>query len=67
VPPSATNVRAEFLLVAVTTAALSHLAQLLDAGKLRVHVGGTLALAEASLAHKRLEGGKPAGEIVLVP
>jgi len=62
------GVRAQFMLVAVNTAALSRLAGLVDAGKLRARVGETLSLAEARLAHRMLEGGKGRpGKIVLVP
>lgn len=62
------EVRAQFMLVAVTTAGLSRLAGLFDAGKLGARVGETLSLAEARLAHRMLEGGngRP-GKIVLVP
>ncbi|HEY1862708.1 MAG TPA: zinc-binding dehydrogenase [Roseiarcus sp.] len=62
------EVRAQFMLVAVTAAALSRLAELIDAVKLSVRVGETLRLCEAPLAHKLLEGGKRrSGKIVLVP
>jgi NADPH:quinone reductase-like Zn-dependent oxidoreductase len=62
------EIRAQFMLVAVNTAALNRLAGLLEAGKLRARVGETLGLAEAQLAHTILEGGKGRpGKIVLVP
>jgi NADPH:quinone reductase-like Zn-dependent oxidoreductase len=60
--------RAQYVLVAETTAALSRLTELIDAGKLSVQIGETLRLSEAPLAHKLLEGGKRRlGKIVLVP
>ena len=59
--------RAQFMLVAVTTAALSRLAELIDAAKVSVRVGERLSLAEAPLAHQLLEAGKRPGKIVLVP
>ena len=62
------QVRAEFVLVAVTAARLSRLAQLIDAGKLRAYVGGTLKpCSEARLAHRLKDGAPRPGKTVLVP
>ncbi len=61
------QVRAEFVLVAVTAARLSRLAQLIDAGKLRAYVGETLKLSEARLAHRLKDGAPRPGKTVLVP
>ncbi len=47
--------------------ALSTLAELVDAGKLRVHVEHALALEEAPKAHELIETGHTKGKIVLVP
>jgi NADPH:quinone reductase-like Zn-dependent oxidoreductase len=47
--------------------ALSTLASLVDAGKLRVHVEHALPLEEASKAHELIETGHTRGKIVLVP
>jgi NADPH:quinone reductase-like Zn-dependent oxidoreductase len=57
-----------FILVSVTTAGLELLAALVEAGKLRAHVGEVLPLAEARQAHEMLAG-RPhrPGKIVLVP
>ena len=62
------QVRAQFILVAVTTAGLSRLAALFDSGKLAARVGETLPLSEARHAHAMLAGEKHRpGKIVLVP
>lgn len=60
------RVRGVFFLVAVTTAGLTKIADLLDSGQLTTNVGEVLALAEACLAHEMLAG-KPhkRGKIVL--
>jgi NADPH:quinone reductase-like Zn-dependent oxidoreductase len=60
------GVRGVFFLVAVTSAGLATIAELLDAGRLSTHVGEVLPLAEARLAHEMLAG-KPhrPGKIVL--
>jgi NADPH:quinone reductase-like Zn-dependent oxidoreductase len=60
------RVRGVFFLVAVTTAGLTKIADLLDSGQLTTHVGEVLHLAEARLAHEMLAG-KPhkRGKIVL--
>ncbi|HYQ16945.1 MAG TPA: NADP-dependent oxidoreductase [Polyangiaceae bacterium] len=61
------GVEASFMLVHVTTAELSRLAELLDAGALVTRVGAVLALDEARAAHEMLDGKRPrpAGKIVL--
>jgi NADPH:quinone reductase-like Zn-dependent oxidoreductase len=61
------KVRAAFMLVNVTTAALTHIAGLFDAGKLITHVGSVLPLADARQAHEMLDGIRPraGGKIVL--
>jgi NADPH:quinone reductase-like Zn-dependent oxidoreductase len=60
------GVRALFFLVAVTTAGLTTLGDLFDAGQLTTDVGEVLPLADARLAHEMLAG-KPhkRGKIVL--
>ena len=60
------GVRAVFFLVAVTSAGLRMIADLLDAGQLATHVGEVLPLSDACLAHEMLAG-KPhkRGKIVL--
>ena len=59
--------RASFFLVNVTTAHLTQIAGMIDAGELIPHVGGVLALADARIAHEMLEGERPrpGGKIVL--
>jgi NADPH:quinone reductase-like Zn-dependent oxidoreductase len=60
--------RAQFMLVSVTTAGLRRLAELFDAGKLQTHVGPTLSLSEARLAHRMLGDPKrQPGKIILAP
>jgi NADPH:quinone reductase-like Zn-dependent oxidoreductase/quercetin dioxygenase-like cupin family protein len=62
------GVRAFFMLVDVTGAALAEVARLLDEGKLRAgEVGEVLPLERAALAHRMLEGAAPRrrGKIVL--
>jgi len=60
------GVRAVFFLVDVTTARLSRLAEMFDAGKLSANVGTVLPLAEARTAHQRLAGAPHRrGKIVL--
>jgi NADPH:quinone reductase-like Zn-dependent oxidoreductase len=46
--------------------ALEQLVQLVEQGKLRVHVERTFPLAEASQAHRFLEEARPRGKVVLV-
>jgi NADPH:quinone reductase-like Zn-dependent oxidoreductase len=54
------------MLVSVTAAALTEIARLIDAGRLRTQVGEVLPLEQAVLAHRMLGGAphKP-GKIVL--
>jgi NADPH:quinone reductase-like Zn-dependent oxidoreductase len=60
-------VRALFFLVNVTTAHLTQIAAMIDAGELAVNVGAVLPLADARVAHEMLEGSRPRprGKIVL--
>ena len=64
---NAAGVRARFILVDVTSAALVRIAELLDAGDLSPRLGPVLPLAEARQAHEMLEGLRPRlpGKIVL--
>jgi NADPH:quinone reductase-like Zn-dependent oxidoreductase len=61
------GVSASFILVDVTTDALTKLAELFDEGKLKTRVGAVLALAEARRAHEMLDGlaPRPPGKIML--
>jgi NADPH:quinone reductase-like Zn-dependent oxidoreductase len=61
------GVRALFFLVDVTTAHLTRIAVMIDAGDLAVNVGTILPLADARVAHEMLEGlrSKARGKIVL--
>lgn len=60
------GVRGVFFLVAVTTARLAEIADLLDAGHLTTSVGEVLPLAEARRAHEMLAGSPDKrGKIVL--
>lgn len=60
------GVRALFMLVDVTSAALAGIGRLLEAGRLRPHVGEVLSLEQVVLAHRMLEGTPhKAGKIVL--
>ncbi|MGF6772775.1 NADPH:quinone reductase-like Zn-dependent oxidoreductase [Paraburkholderia sp. GAS199] len=62
------GVKANFMLVAVTTKTLVALAGLFEKGVLRTRVGDVLPLAQARDAHEMLEGRKHRpGKIVLVP
>jgi len=45
---------------------LQQCARLIDAGRLRVHVAETLPLAQAALAHERIEAGHVQGKLVLL-
>jgi NADPH:quinone reductase-like Zn-dependent oxidoreductase len=56
-----------FFLVNVTTAHLTQIAAMIDAGDLAVNVGTILPLADARVAHEMLEGlrSRPRGKIVL--
>jgi len=61
------DVRAGFMLVDVSTACLTKLASMFDAGELDTNIGTVLSLAEARTAHEMLEGSRPRprGKIVL--
>jgi NADPH:quinone reductase-like Zn-dependent oxidoreductase len=61
------GVRALFFLVNVTTAHLTQIAAMIDAGDLAVNVGTVLPLADARVAHEMLEGSRsrPRGKIAL--
>ena len=63
----ASGVRARFILVDVTSASLTQIAELVDAGDLRPRLGLVLPLAEARHAHEILDGLRPRvpGKIVL--
>jgi len=65
---AARGVRAEFILVDVTTAALERVALSLRSGRLKLRVGAQMPLAEARATHEMLEGtrARPAGKIVLL-
>jgi NADPH:quinone reductase-like Zn-dependent oxidoreductase len=64
---NASGVRARFILVDVTAASLSRIAELVQAGELRTRLGSVLPLAEARQAHEMLDGLRPrvSGKIVL--
>jgi NADPH:quinone reductase-like Zn-dependent oxidoreductase len=61
------GVEAAFFLVDVTTAALTEIAAMIDAGELITNFGAVLPFADARLAHAMLEGTRPhpGGKIVL--
>jgi NADPH:quinone reductase-like Zn-dependent oxidoreductase len=61
------GIKAAFMLVDVTSAALKSVTELLDAKKLRTNVGTVLGLAELRRAHEMLDGLRPRtrGKIVL--
>lgn len=61
------GVRAMFMLVDVTTAILTRIAAMFDAGELTAAVGAVLPLTAARTAHEMLEGRqpRPRGKIVL--
>jgi NADPH:quinone reductase-like Zn-dependent oxidoreductase len=62
------NIRAEFVLVAVTSARLVWLARQFEAKRLRVNAIEEVALSDARIAHRKLEEHHRApGKIVLVP
>ena len=70
VPPSAeraaaAGVRAEMLQTPPRGDVLAKIAQLVDAGRLRVAVSHEFALADAARAHQLGEGGQARGKIVL--
>jgi NADPH:quinone reductase-like Zn-dependent oxidoreductase len=58
--------RATEMLVEPDRAGLESLAALVDEGKLTVTIDGTYPLAHAAEAHRRLEGGRARGKIVLI-
>jgi NADPH:quinone reductase-like Zn-dependent oxidoreductase len=61
------GVRAEFILVDVTTAALERIAGMVDAAEIATSVGAVLSLAELRTAHEMVEGmrTRPRGKVVL--
>jgi NADPH:quinone reductase-like Zn-dependent oxidoreductase len=61
------QIRVDYFIAAVTTAALGEITKLIDAGQLRARVGVTLPLRDARVAHEMLEGTRPRpdGKIVL--
>lgn len=61
------GVTAAFFLVDVTTERLRKIAELIDRGELKTHVGAVLPLAHARDAHMMLEGRRPPprGKIIL--
>jgi NADPH:quinone reductase-like Zn-dependent oxidoreductase len=61
------RVRQEVVLVRVDRPALAELIGDVAAGRLRTRVAGTLPLADAAEAHRRVEAGHLRGKIVLVP
>jgi NADPH:quinone reductase-like Zn-dependent oxidoreductase len=63
------GVEASFFLVKVTSQCLAAIAELIDDGKLRAHIGTVLPLTDARVAHLMLEGvrSRQNGKIVLVP
>ncbi|MBV8617112.1 MAG: NADP-dependent oxidoreductase, partial [Acetobacteraceae bacterium] len=63
------GVRAEYLIVAVTTARLDRLTELLEAGTLKTRLGEVLPLSAARAAHEMLAGTREhgPGKIVLIP
>jgi NADPH:quinone reductase-like Zn-dependent oxidoreductase len=61
------GVKAGFFFVEVTTARLTTIARMIEAGTLTTNVGAVLPLADARTAHEMLEGARPrpGGKIVL--
>jgi NADPH:quinone reductase-like Zn-dependent oxidoreductase len=61
------GVTAAFFLVEVTTERLRRIAELIDRGELKTHVGAILPLADARDAHMMLDGRRlpPKGKIIL--
>jgi NADPH:quinone reductase-like Zn-dependent oxidoreductase len=61
------EIRVDYFIAAVTSAALGEITKLLDAGRLRTRVGVTLPLRDTRVAHEMLEGTRPrpGGKIVL--
>ncbi|MFD0682963.1 NADP-dependent oxidoreductase [Actinomadura fibrosa] len=65
VDAAAAGVRAETLLVEPDFAAMTELAALADAGRLRAEIDTVVPLEEAAKAHERGETGRVSGKIVL--
>lgn len=63
----ARGVQQQFVLVHVDPPALRELIEDVAQGRLRTRVAGTLPLAEAAEAHRRLEAGGTRGKLVLIP
>lgn len=62
------KVRAQFMLVAVTTHKLVELSEFFASGGLRTSIGEVLSLSDARRAHGMIEAGTaPMGKLVLVP
>jgi NADPH:quinone reductase-like Zn-dependent oxidoreductase len=62
------QIRAQFILVAVTSAKLKSLADQFEARRLRTNTIEVLSLSQAREAHRMVEQGhRPPGKIVLVP
>lgn len=61
------GVRHANMLVHPDAAGLAELAGLVDAGRLRVHVSGSFALADVVAAYRAVAGGHTTGKNVLVP
>jgi NADPH:quinone reductase-like Zn-dependent oxidoreductase len=61
------QVVAAFFLVEVTTERLDKIADLIDRGELKTHIGAVLPLADARDAHMMLDGrrSQPTGKIIL--
>ncbi|MGA7356449.1 MAG: NADP-dependent oxidoreductase [Candidatus Cybelea sp.] len=61
------GVRVAYFIVSVTTGRLNPIAELIEAGKLKTHVGTVLGLRDARTAHEMLAGKvpHPGGKIVL--
>lgn len=66
-PDEARGVRAERVFVRSDAAQLRHLAEEVDAGRLRIHVADRRPLAELPAVHEAAGAGKLAGKTVLVP
>lgn len=60
-----TGHRVHWMLVEPDRAGLTALAALVEEGHLRVHVDAVFPLAEAEAAHRRVEGGRTTGKVVL--
>ncbi|MDO3701813.1 NADP-dependent oxidoreductase [Micromonospora sp. C28SCA-DRY-2] len=64
-PDHVTRLGGSYLFVKPSTADLSLLAGLVDAGRLTVHVARTFPLAEAAAAHRLVQAGHVRGKVVL--